>query len=140
VRGVSIKALVRRTGLGRNTIRAALRAPAPPKYRRELTGSKLDPFEDEIHVLLRREPRLTGQRIRELIAPLGFDGGKTIVDDYVREIRPFFVVARTYQRTVYRPGEICQSTSGSPRRRSRSAMARRAAAGSWSIRSRRRGS
>ena len=51
---------------------------------------------------------MTGQRIRELIAPLGFVGGKTIVDDYVREVRPFFVDARTFQRTVYRPGEICQ--------------------------------
>jgi lambda repressor-like predicted transcriptional regulator len=30
VRGVSIKALVRRTGLSRNTVRAALRAPEPP--------------------------------------------------------------------------------------------------------------
>jgi hypothetical protein len=39
---------------------------------------------------------------------LGFDGRKTIVDDYVREIRPLFATPRTYQRTVYRPGEICQ--------------------------------
>ena len=39
---------------------------------------------------------------------LGFDGGKTIVDDYLREVRPLFVRTRTHQRTVYRPGEICQ--------------------------------
>jgi hypothetical protein len=95
VRGVSIRDLVRRSGLSRNTTRAALRAPAPPSYRREPTGSELDPFKDESHVLLRREPELTGQRIRGLIAPLGFDGGKTIVDDYLREMRPFFVDART---------------------------------------------
>jgi transposase len=44
-----------------------------------------------------------------LIAPLGFDGGKTIVDDYLREVRPLFAPPpRTFQRTVYRPGEICQ--------------------------------
>jgi transposase len=108
VRGVSIKELVRRTGLSRNTIRAALRVPAPPRYRRQPAGSKLDLFKDEIHRLLRGDARLTGRRVRELIAPLGFDGGKTIVDDYLREIRPFFVDAWTYQRTVYRPGEICQ--------------------------------
>ena len=47
-------------------------------------------------------------RVRELIEPLGFDGGKTIVDDYLREVRPMFVRPRTHQRTVYRPGEICQ--------------------------------
>jgi transposase len=108
VRGVSIKELVRRTGLSRNTIRVALRAPAAPKYERVPAGSKLDVFKGEIHVLLGREPQLTGERVRELIAPLGFVGGKTIVDDYLREVRPLFVTPRTYQRTIYRPGEICQ--------------------------------
>jgi transposase len=47
-------------------------------------------------------------RVRELIEPLGFDGGKTIVDGYLREVRPLFLKLRTHQRTVYRPGEICQ--------------------------------
>ena len=47
-------------------------------------------------------------RVREEIEPLGFDGGKSIVDDYLREVRPMFVKFRTHQRTVYRPGEICQ--------------------------------
>ena len=52
---------------------------------------------------------MPGQRVRELIAPLGFDGGKTIVDDYLREVRPLFLPPpRTFQRTVYRPGEVCQ--------------------------------
>ncbi|MDP9346782.1 MAG: IS21 family transposase, partial [Actinomycetota bacterium] len=115
VRGVSIKQLVIRTGLSRNTVRAALRAPEPPKYQREPAGSKLDPFKEEIHKLLRGDAELTGQRIRELIAPLGFEGGKTIVDDYLREVRPFFVDRRTFQRTVYRPGEICQFDVWEPR-------------------------
>ena len=108
VRGVSIKQLVARTGLSRNTVRAALRAPAPPKYERAPAGSKLDPFKDEIHRLLKSDAAMPGQRIRELIAPLGYVGGKTIVDDYLREVRPFFVDQRTFQRTVYRLGEICQ--------------------------------
>ena len=115
VRGVSIKELVRRTGLSRNTVRAALRSPAAPRYSRGSPGSKLDPFRDEIHALLRADPGMTGQRIRELIAPLGFGGGKTIVDDYLREVRPLFEVPRTYQRTVYRPGEICQFDVWEPR-------------------------
>jgi len=108
VRGVGIKELVRRTGLSRNTVRAALRSSGPPVYRRSRGGSKLDPFKEEIHGLLKGDPELTGQRIRELILPLGFVGGKTIVDDYLREVRPFYLPVRTFQRTVYRPGEICQ--------------------------------
>jgi transposase len=45
-----------------------------------------------------------GERIRES----GYEGGKTILDDYVRELRPIFLQPRSYQRTVYRPGETCQ--------------------------------
>ena len=51
---------------------------------------------------------MPGQRVRELIAPLGYAGGKTIVDDYLREVRLLFDPPRTFQRTIYRPGEICQ--------------------------------
>lgn len=108
VRGVSIKELMRRTGLARNTIRAALRSDAPPVFRVPARPSKLDPFKEEIHDLLRGDPKLPGVRVRELIEPLGFDGGKTIVDDYLREVRPLFLRPRTYQRTIYRPGEVCQ--------------------------------
>jgi transposase len=109
VRGVAIKELARRYGIDRNTVRRALRSEGPPVYRRAPRPSKLEPFKDEIHRLLKTDPRLPGQRVRELIAPLGFEGGKTIVDDYLRELRPLFLPApRTFQRTVYRPGEICQ--------------------------------
>ena len=109
VRGLSIREIHRRTGLHRDTIRGALKRDEAPRYARAPSGSKLDPFRDEIHRLLRDDPKLPGQRVRELIAQLGFDGGKTIVDDYLREVRPLFAPPpRTFQRTVYRPGEVCQ--------------------------------
>ena len=54
-------------------------------------------------------------RIRELIAELGYGGGKTILDEHLREVRPRFTPKRTYQRTVYRPGEICQFDLWEPR-------------------------
>jgi transposase len=108
VRGVPIKELVRRTGLSRNTVRAALRSDAPPVFQCPERPSKLDPYKDEVHELLRSDPRLSGVRVRELIEPLGFDGAKTIVDDYLREVRPLFLKLRTHQRTCYRPGDICQ--------------------------------
>jgi transposase len=108
VLGLSIKEIARRAGRDRNTVRRALRAAAAAKYERPRAPSKLDPFKDEVHRLLREDPRLPGQRIRELIAPLGYAGGKTILDDYLREVRPLFDRPRTFQRTIYRPGEICQ--------------------------------
>lgn len=60
VRGVSIKELMRRTGLARNTIRAALRSDRPPEFQCPSRPSKLDPFKDEIHRLLRVDPKLGG--------------------------------------------------------------------------------
>jgi transposase len=109
VKQLSIKEIVRRTGHGRNTIRRALRSPEPPRYRRPPQPSKLDPFRDEMHRLLRVDPRLPGTRIRELLEEQGYDGGKTILDDYLREVRPLFLPRpRTFQRTSYRPGALCQ--------------------------------
>lgn len=113
VAGISIKELARRTGLDRNTVRRALRSSQPPRYQRASAGSKLDPFKAEIHRLLKADPSLPGTRVREL---LDWTGGKTIVDDYLREVRPFFSPPRTYQRTRYRPGEICQFDLWQPTR------------------------
>jgi transposase len=115
VAGLSIKEIARRTGRDRNTVRRVLRSEVPPRYVRAPAGSKLDPFKGEIHRLLREDPGLPGQRVRELIGPLGYAGGKTIVDDYLREVRPLFDPPRTFQRTVYRPGEICQFDLWEPR-------------------------
>lgn len=108
VGGLSIREVARRTGRDRKTIRRALRLSEPPRYRRSPRPSKLDPFREEVHRLLRAEPRLPGVRLRELLLELGYEGGQTILDDYLREVRPLFLPRRTYQRTVYRPGELCQ--------------------------------
>jgi transposase len=109
VAGVSIRELQRRTGLGRNTIRRALRAERPPGYVRRVGASKLDRFKPEIQRLLREDPKLPGIRVFELVAELGFDGGKTLVYEYVAELRPLFAPRpRTFQRTIYRRGELLQ--------------------------------
>ena len=115
VRGLSQREIHRRTGLHRDTVRSAINSKAPPRYERAPSGSKLDPFKAEIHRLLKADPRLPGQRIRELVAEQGFVGGKTIVDDYLRQVRPLFDPPRTFQRTIYRPGEVCQFDVWEPR-------------------------
>jgi hypothetical protein len=127
VRAVPIKELARRYGTDRNTVSRASRSDRPPRYERPRRPSELDPFKDELHRLLRRNPKLTGVRVRELIEPLGFEGSKTIVDDYLRQVRPLFRHERSYQRTVYRAGEICQFDSASSRRSASTAASSRPA-------------
>jgi transposase len=108
VDGLSAREISRRTGLARDTVARLLVAPAPPRYSRRRAGSKLDPFKDWVCEQLAMDPRMQSQRLREMASELGYAGGKTVFDDYVREVRPRFLMPRTFQRTVYRPGELVQ--------------------------------
>jgi hypothetical protein len=65
--------------------------------------SKLDPFKPEIQRLPREDPRLPMIRLLELIAELGFDGGKTLVSDYVAELRPLHAARRDISRVRTSP-------------------------------------
>jgi transposase len=118
VEGLSQREIHRRTGVHRDTIRRALASPEPPSYGpRAPRVSKLDPFLGTIEELLGDEPRLSGVRIREELERLGYEGGKTILDDLLRELRPRFLPPpRSFQRTRYRPGELAQFDLCEPRR------------------------
>jgi transposase len=115
VEGLSIKGIARKTGRDRKTIRKAIRGAEPPVYRRASAGSKLDPHREQIAALVREVDGITNTRIRELITEAGYRGSKTILDDYLRELRPILCPKRTYQRTVYRPGELAQFDLVEPR-------------------------
>lgn len=104
----SIREIQRLTGYHRGTIRRAIESERPPSYRRPPGPSKLDAFKGEIHEQLDDDPQVPSKRLREICEELGYAGGKTIFDDYVREVRPRYLRLRTYQRTVYRPGELLQ--------------------------------
>jgi hypothetical protein len=115
VERLSIREIGRRTGLHRKTVRRALASETPPEYCRAPAGSKLDPFRDWICEQLQADPTIQSLRLREMAADLGYGGGKTIFDDFVREVRPRFLARRTFQRTIYRPGELVQCDLWEPR-------------------------
>jgi transposase len=107
VGGLSVKGVARRTGHSRNTIRAALRSAMPPSYGpRAPRPSRLDPFKPQIDELLGADGDLPSRVVGERIAAAGYEGGETILDDYVRELRPILSPPRSFQRTGYRPGEL----------------------------------
>jgi hypothetical protein len=111
----SKRAIHRLTGTHRDTITRALISDLPPKYVRAAAGSKLDPFKEWICEQLRDDPSIQSLRLREQAVELGYEGGKSIFDDYVREVRPRFLTKRTFQRTIYRPGELVQCDLWEPR-------------------------
>ncbi|MBA2763501.1 MAG: IS21 family transposase [Thermoleophilaceae bacterium] len=116
VEGLSQRAIQRRTGIHRLTIKRALETDQPPSYGpRRKRPSKLDPYRAEIERLLGQDDELSGVRIREEIEALGYQGGKSILDELLAELRPRYRTPRTFQSTVYRPGELCQFDLCEPR-------------------------
>ena len=103
--GMSVKAIVRRLGLARNTVRAALRSQGPPNYERERKGSIVDAVEPQVLELLREFPEMPATVIAERI---GWEHSIRVLRERVAELRPLFVPPDPCQRTSYRPGELAQ--------------------------------
>ena len=72
--------------------------------------SKLDPFKNDILRMLEHHP-YTAVQIFQHIKQDGFDGGITIVEDYVRRVRP--PRTKAYLKLVFAPGECAQVDWGS---------------------------
>jgi len=94
--------------ISRMTVDRLLSLSEPPTYVRARAPSQLDPFRDAILAFLEEDPRVRATVIRERLQAHGYGGGITILKDYLQEVRPQFLAARTYQRTSYLPGEIGQ--------------------------------
>jgi transposase len=94
--GLSGREAARRFGVDRKTVAKILAHSVPPGYRRSRPAKrpKLDPFTDIIDRILEedrathRKQQHTAKRIFERLRDEhGFEGGRTIVKDYVRERR-----------------------------------------------------
>jgi transposase len=72
--------------------------------------SKLDPFKNDIVRMLERHS-YSARQIFQRVQQNGFDGGRTIVTDYVRKIRP--PKTKPYLKLVFAPGECAQVDWGS---------------------------
>lgn len=103
--GMGIKAIARRLGLSRNTVRTAVRSSGPPHYERAPTGSIVDDVEAQILELLREFPEMPATVIAERI---DWQRSMTVLNERVRELRPLFAPPDPCQRTSYRPGELAQ--------------------------------
>ena len=96
VEGMSIREAAREFGLHRDTVCKMLAYSVPPGYRRQISPRrpKLEPYTGVIDRILEDDHQVTGkqrhtakrifERLRE---EYDFDGGYTIVKDYVREHR-----------------------------------------------------
>ncbi len=92
--------------MSRNTVGRLLELSEAPRYERAAMRSKLDPHRGSIGRLLDVNPKVPATVIIEYLRRDGCQGGITILKDYLVQVRPLFVQARSYQRTSYLPGEV----------------------------------
>jgi hypothetical protein len=103
--GMAIRAIARRLGIARNTVRRALEAHEPPRYERPAKGSIVDAVEPQIRALLAEFPEMPSTVIMERV---GWERGKTVFFERVQALRPLFKPADPASRTEYQPGELAQ--------------------------------
>ncbi len=105
--GLSQREIARRLGINRRTVARLALGEEPPRYRRERSGSQLDPFEPVLRRLLEEWPQIRAPRATELLREeYGYEGSVDVVKRRLRELRPRSV--RPAQRTGYRPGQVLQ--------------------------------
>jgi len=87
-KGLNTTEIARQTGFDKKTVRKYLTIntlPEPQKHPER--KSKLDPFKPFLLEKLNEGPYTAARLYRE-IKEMGFDGGKTIVKDFIKEVRP----------------------------------------------------
>ena len=104
--GISLRRISAILGLSRQAVTKYLVDPAPARAIVQ-RPSKLDPFRSQIARFLETDPEVSGQVILQRIRDLGFDGGYTIVKDYVRKLRAPRQ-KEAFIRFESAPGEQCQ--------------------------------
>lgn len=83
------------------------------RYQPKKSGnrkSKLDPFKNTVVQMLEKH-NYSARQVFQRITEEGFTGGITIVEDYVRKVRP--PKTRPYLKLVFAPGECAQVDWGS---------------------------
>ncbi|MFA4945903.1 MAG: IS21 family transposase [Lentisphaeria bacterium] len=112
--GLSVRAIARRLGVHRRSVRQALAQAAgqPPASRPgRPRPSLLDPHRVYIATLLERHPDLPARRVWSLLrSERGFTGGVTIVRQCVNQLRPH--QPQAYFTLAFAPGECAQADWG----------------------------
>lgn len=104
--GLSVSAIARQCGVDRKTIRKYIeRGLETPAYGpRHARATVIDDFAGYLRERVTAYPGLTGRRLFRELKALGYQGGYTVVTDFLREVRP--AAERRYEvRFETPPGE-----------------------------------
>jgi transposase len=87
VEGMGVRAIARRLGMARKTVRQILGHSLPERKPAPARASLLDPYDKTIRATLERVPEIRAPALLERLRPLGYTGGVTILRDRLQELR-----------------------------------------------------
>jgi hypothetical protein len=105
---LSHREISRQLGVARKTILKYLENPLGNAVVRKPRRSKLDSFKPVIRELLDQCPRASSVVIAQRIRPLGYTGGRSILQEYVATLRRVQQPPRAYVRVESSPGDCFQ--------------------------------
>jgi len=105
VEKMSKKAISRKLSLDIKTVRGAVKRDTFSYGRQRPRASKLNGLKDTIKALLKSYPSLSAVRIHEEIQKMGYEGGISILRDYLKAIRP---PSRVFLHIQLTPAEEAQ--------------------------------
>jgi transposase len=103
--GLTVAQTARALGLHEQTVVKWLACEQFHPRQSAPRSSRLDPFKDQVIRLLETHP-YSAQQIYQRLREGGFEGGFTIVKDYVRRVRP--VRREAFLKLSFAPGEAAQ--------------------------------
>ena len=104
--GLGLRAIARRLGIHRCTVRIALTASHPPVRSSLPRGSLIDPHRGWLMARLQQYPELSAVRLFEQLKERDYKGGYGVVKRCVAELRPRMKPA--YLTLAFAPGECAQ--------------------------------
>lgn len=103
---LSRRAISRRLGIHRRTVRKALESETPPRVASRRRGSIIDPHRGWLLGKIQQYPELTAARLFNQLKERGYEGGASLVRQVVAELRPR--IKPVYQSLHFEPGECAQ--------------------------------
>ena len=100
----SLRRIAAHLHIGRRTLARYIATPVPTPVRRN-RSSKLDPFKSAIAELIEQDPSAHAPVITQRLRTLGYQGGETIVKNYLRTLRRETRTRPAYVRVEPGPGE-----------------------------------
>lgn len=105
--GFSVRKIAATLGLSRQSVQKYLDDPTAQAIRPQ-RASKLDPYKDDIARMLEDDPKASAAVICQRLQERGFEGGATIVRDYLSRVRPDVQTKMAFIRFESDPGVQCQ--------------------------------